>query len=178
VPIKWASALAGEVTGLFLPILTTPPRSCIIIEEPESQLHYSAQVLMALALAGLSSKYGHKLIFSTHSDLFALTLAYLKEYKPSKEKIEELIETILKMQKIKVEKTSLRLLADAASKARNLNIKFYYYEPTSRNKIKVSEKSASEIIRSVPSLTDVYHKFASWALSLGGNEVAQDESRV
>ena len=177
VPIKWASALAGEVTGILLPILTAPLNSGIIIEEPESQLHYSAQVLMTFALAGLSNEYDHKLIFSTHSDLFALILAYIKESKPNKEEIKKLAREILKMQKIRVEKSLLEPLAESASKAKDLNIKFYYYEPT-REGVKVLEKSANEIIRSVPSLTDVIDKFASWALSLRGDKLAQDYSRV
>jgi len=170
IPIRWASALAGEVTGILLPILATPSKSMIIIEEPESQLHYSAQILMALTLASLSSEYNHKLVFSTHSDLFALVLAYIKKYKPSEEEIKELIRKILKMQKIRVTKTLLEPLAKATLKAKDLEINFYYYEPTKEG-VKVSKKDASEIIKRVPSLTDVIDEFASWALSLGGEKV-------
>lgn len=177
VPIKWASALAGEVTGIFLPMLTAPPKSCIIIEEPESQLHYSAHILMALTLAGLSSKYNYRLIFSTHSDLLALTLAYIKDRKPNKEEIIKLAREMLKMQKIQIRKNLLEPLAEYASKANNLNIKFYYYGPT-RDGVKVSEKKADEVIRSIPSLTDVIDNFASWALSLGGDGLAQDERNI
>jgi len=165
VPIKWASALAGEVTGVLLPTLTVPSKSCLIMEEPEAQLHYSAQVLMALTLARLSSVFGHKIVFSTHSDVFAITMAYLKELKPNEEKLVELIKELLHKQDIHVERDSVEPLAKAASKARDLDIRFYYYEPTSKG-VKVSERKAEDILREAPGITTVMDALASWALSL------------
>ena len=165
VPIKWASALAGEVTGILLPILAVPDKSYIIIEEPESQLHYSAQVLMALTLIGLSNVFGHKIAFSTHSDVFAITLAYLKEFKPDKDKVLELIKKLLEMQSICVEDSNLEPLAKAVSEAKNIDIRFYYYEPTPSG-VRVFEKKSLDIMKDVPGITDVVNVLSTWAMSL------------
>jgi hypothetical protein len=165
VPIKYSSALAGEVVGILLPILTLPPNSCILIEEPEAQLHYSAQILMALTLAALSKKFGHKIVFSTHSDIFAITLAYLKELKPKEDDLRELIESLLKMQHINVENIDLEPLLKALSNAGDIDIKFYYYEPTPEG-VNVVEKPTKEIMRNVPGITEVVDILASWSLEL------------
>ena len=165
VPIKYSSALAGEVVGILLPILTLPPNSCILIEEPEAQLHYSAQILMALTLAALSKKFGHKIVFSTHSDIFAITLAYLKELKPKEDDLRELIESLLKMQHIDVENIDLEPLLKALSNAGDIDIKFYYYEPTPEG-INVVEKPTKEIMKNVPGITEVVDILASWSLEL------------
>lgn len=165
VPIKWASALAGEVTGILLPILSVPYNSYIIIEEPESQLHYSAQVLIALALVGLSRLFNHKIAFSTHSDVLTLTLAYIQEFKPDENKVLELIKKLLEMQNIYVDESNLKPLAKAVSDAKNIDIKFYYYEPTPSG-VNVSERSSSEIMKDVPGMTDVVNILATWAMSL------------
>ena len=169
VPVKWASALASEVAGILLPLLTVPPKSMLIIEEPESQLHYSAQVLMALTLLGLSAEFNHKLVFSTHSDVIVLVLAYFAKYKPNKKEIENLVRSMFKIQKIKATKDLLNPVVEAAVKAKNLKVNFYYYELVGR-RVVVSKKEASEIIRRIPTFTDVVDEFANWALSLGGKK--------
>jgi|GEM_PF-2856452 hypothetical protein len=165
VPIKWASALAGEVTGVLLPILSTPYSSYLIIEEPESQLHYSAQVLMALTLIGLSSVFGHKIAFSTHSDVLTLTLAYIQEFKPNENKVLELIKKLLEMQNIYVDESNLKPLAKAVSEAKNVDVRFYYYGPTPSG-VRVFEKKSLEIMKDVPGITDVVNILASWAMRL------------
>lgn len=165
VSIKWASALAGEITGILLPILAVPHSSYLIIEEPESQLHYSAQVLMALALVGISKLFNHRIAFSTHSDIFAITLAYLKEFKPDKDKVLELIKKLLEVQSIYVEDSNLGPLAKAVSENADINIKFYYYKPTSSG-VRVSERSSSDILKDVPGITDVVNTLTTWAMSL------------
>ncbi len=165
VPIKWASALAEEIVGILLPILAIPDESYIIIEEPESQLHYSAQVLMALALIGLSKHFNHKIALSTHSDIFALTLVYVQEFKPSKDKVLELIKKLFEMQNICVDDTNFEPLAKAVSENTDIDIRFYYYEPTPKE-VKVSERKSSEILKDVPSITDVANILATWAMSL------------
>ena len=101
VPINHASALAGEIAGILLPLLNISPNSYLIIEEPEAQLHYSAQILMALTLAGLSSEFNHKIVFSTHSDVLAITLAYLKGLEYDKKDVVKLIQKYLKHRKLK-----------------------------------------------------------------------------
>jgi len=165
IPMKWASALAGEVTGILLPILAVPHGSYLIIEEPESQLHYSAQVLMALALIGLSSVFGHKIAFSTHSDVLTLTLAYIQEFKPNENRVLELIKKLLEMQNIYVDESNLKPLAKAVSEAKNIDVRFYYYEPTPSG-VRVFEKKSLEIMKDVPGITDVVNILASWAMRL------------
>ena len=165
VSIRFASASAGEIAGILLPILAIPDKSCIIIEEPESQLHYSAQVLMALAMIGLSNHFNHRIAFSTHSDIFALTLAYVQEFKPSKDKVLELIKKLLEMQNICVDDTNLEPLAKAVSENTDIDIRFYYYEPTPKE-VKVSERKSFEILKDVPGITDVVNILATWAMSL------------
>jgi len=165
VPIKWASALASEIAGMLLPILDAPRNSCIFIEEPESQLHPSAQVLMALGLAGLSNAYGHKLVISTHSDILAVTLAYIKALKPSKEKVLELITDLLEIQGIYPKDEDLEFLAEKASSATNIDIRFYYYEPTPSGVI-VREEKPTNIMEHVPGITKTIDILASWAMNL------------
>ncbi len=166
IPIKWVSALAGEVTGILLPLLSTPSESRIIVEEPEAQLHYSAQLLIAMTLMAVAGKYNHEIIISTHSDLIVLLLAYLRKYQPNREKIEELVKKILELQNMQFEPKLFDPLVYYTSKAEDLNIRFYYYKLTEGG-VEVSETSVDEIIKNIPSLTDLIDAFASWALSLG-----------
>jgi len=165
VPMKWASALAGEVAGILLPILAASYNTYIIIEEPESQLHYSAQVLMALTLIGLSSVFDHKIAFSTHSDVLTLTLAYIQEFKPDENKVLELIKNLLEMQNIFTDESNLKPLAKAVSEAKNIDVRFYYYEPISSG-VKVYEKKSLEIMKDVPGITDVVNILATWAMGI------------
>ncbi len=166
VPINYASALAGEVSGIMLPFLSIPTNSCLIIEEPEAQLHYSAQILMALVLYGLSKKFNHKIIFSTHSDVFAITLAYLKELDYNENTICKLIQKLLEVQGIKVEVEKIMPLVKAVSQVKDFDIKFYYYEPKPDGTVEVLEKPAKEILKEVPGITVITDILASWALNL------------
>ncbi|ASJ08056.1 hypothetical protein A3L11_01970 [Thermococcus siculi] len=166
VPITLASALAGEVSGIMLPILSIPPNSYLIIEEPEAQLHYSAQILMALVLAGLSKGFDHKILFSTHSDVLAITLAYLKELNYDENSIIKLIQELLRIQAIDVGEEEVRPLAKAVSQAKDLDMRFYYYVPKPDGSVEVSEISAKDILREVPGITVITDILASWALSL------------
>lgn len=164
IHITQASALAGEVSGIFLPVIAIPPSSFIIIEEPESQLHYSAHVLMGLTLVALASKYNNKIMLSTHSDLMVLILAYIKKYKPTKSQIIKLIKDMLNIQKISIKKKIISDLAEAVSQSKNLNINFYYYEFDKYTRI--HKQNVDDIIKNISSLTDVIDSFASWALKL------------
>lgn len=166
VPIDQASALAGEVAGILLPILSVPSNSLLLIEEPEAQLHYSAQVLMALTLAGLSRGFNHRIVLSTHSDILAITLAYLKELEYDEDKVSELIEELLEAQGIKVEREKVAVLAKAVSGAKDLDIRFYYYEPRPDGTVEVLPTPTKDILREVPGITEVTDILASWALNL------------
>ncbi len=177
VPINAASALAGEVAGILLPVLSTRPRSRIIIEEPEAQLHYSAQLLMGLTLAALASKYGHEVIFSTHSDLVVLILAYIKTHRPSGKKIRELVEKLLEVQRLPVEGDSLELLSEYAARAGDLDIRFYYYGPE-QDGVQVSEVPVDALTRHIPSLTDVIDILLEWAIGLGDDSDAEDDEQA
>jgi len=166
IPMKWVSALSSEVSGILLPILDIPSNSCILIEEPESQLHPSAQVLMALGLVALSKLYGHKIIVSTHSDIFAYTLACVNVLKPDKEHVLELIRRILEMQGIKARDEDIEPLAETVSRDIDNKVLFYYYQPTARG-VNVIKKTAQDIMyRSVPGITDTLNILVSWAMNL------------
>ncbi|MHB8361127.1 MAG: ATP-binding protein [Thermoplasmataceae archaeon] len=93
IDIKYASAMANEVSGLILSYYSLGSNGMIIMEEPEAQLHPVSQIIMALSLVALSS-FGIRLIFSTHSDIFGQIFYFLSKYKPSVEQIDELINEV------------------------------------------------------------------------------------
>ncbi len=93
IEIKYASAMANEVSGLILSYNSMNSNGLIIMEEPEAQLHPVSQINMALSLVALSS-FGVRLVFSTHSDIFGQVIYFLYKYKPSARMIDELIEDI------------------------------------------------------------------------------------
>jgi len=165
VSMKWASALSSEVAGIFLPILDAPINSCILIEEPESQLHPSAQILMALGFVALSKLYRNKIVVSTHSDIFAYTLACAKVLKLDKEKVLELIGRILEMQGIRAKDEDIEALAEAASRDIDINVVFYYYEPTAKG-VNVVKKTAQDIMSGVSGITEIIDILASWAMKI------------
>lgn len=169
ITLSMSSALATEVAGIFIPLLALPVGSIILIEEPESQLHPSAQILMAISLYAIAKKFNHKIILSTHSDLFALTLAYLKELKYKREDLIELMKRLLELQGIKIENgeeviDKFRTILEALEKESKLDVRFYSYEPAD-NGVKVREVSANEILENVPQITDVVSILLWWASS-------------
>ncbi|MHB8561951.1 MAG: ATP-binding protein [Thermoplasmataceae archaeon] len=93
IEIKYASAMANEVSGLILSYNSMNSNGLIIMEEPEAQLHPVSQINMALSLVALSS-FGVRLVFSTHSDIFGQVIYFLYKYKPSARMIDELIDDI------------------------------------------------------------------------------------
>ena len=165
VPIEFASALAGEVTGIVIPLLTAPHHSMVIIEEPETQLHYSSQILMAFALAALAKMLGHRIALSTHSDVLAVSLAYLSTLKIDKESLTRLVEDILKLQGIEGAGEKTKKLVEAVASEERLDIRFYYFEPKPDGSTNVVEKKPIEILREVPGATQAIDKLAEWALS-------------
>ncbi len=97
ISMNYTSAMATEVSGIFLSYLSMDSRGLLVIEEPEAQLHPLAQIAMALTLFALSS-LGFRVIFSTHSDLFGQIFFHLVKFKPSKKEIANLIEIALPRQ--------------------------------------------------------------------------------
>jgi len=165
VPLRFSSALASEVAGILLPILALPEGSLILIEEPESQLHVSAQVLMALSLMGLVKLYSHRIVLSTHSDILAYVLAALSVLKPSKDDLVKVIRKMLEMQQIRPSDEVLDPLAEAASKSVDVRVAFYSYRPTEEG-VRVVAKSPEDIMASVDGITETIDVLTSWALSL------------
>jgi len=165
VPLRFSSALASEVAGILLPILALPKGSLILIEEPESQLHVSAQVLMALSLMGLAKLYGHRIVFSTHSDILAYVLAALSVLKPRKDDLVKVVRKMLEMQGIQPSDEDLEPLAEAASKSVDVRVAFYYYRPTEEG-VRVVAKSPEDIMASVEGITDTIDVLTSWAVNL------------
>jgi len=170
LPIEFSSALASEIAGILLPVLTLPPNSFIIIEEPEAQLHYSAQILMALVLVALSKKYGHKIIFSTHSDIFTITFAYLEKLNYNKNDIIKLIKDLLSVQGITVNSEQVDIVANfLSSEKEEISVKYYYYEPSLEEGVRIMQKSSEMIMEEVPGITNVTEILASWALNVIDN---------
>jgi len=165
VPLRFSSALASEVAGILLPILALPEGSLILIEEPESQLHVSAQVLMALSLMGLAKQYGHRIVFSTHSDILAYVLAALSVLKPSQDDLVKVIRKMLEMQEIRPSDEVLEPLAKAASKSVDVKVAFYSYRPAEEG-VSVAAKSPEDIMASVEGITDTIDVLTSWAVNL------------
>ena len=80
VPLKFASALAAEASAFMLAAaglaLDNAEERWLLIEEPESQLHPSMQAVAAAVVLHLAST-GTRIVATTHSDLFAVTLLEL-----------------------------------------------------------------------------------------------------
>ncbi len=75
VPLRRASAFANEISAL-LKVIEDNKGGLILIEEPESQLHPSAQVLMSIFLYENAQR--NKIVISTHSPFVISTIAMLK----------------------------------------------------------------------------------------------------
>lgn len=170
VRIRLASALASEVTGLILPLLTLPPKSFVIIEEPEAQLHYAAQILTALCLVGLANRFNQKILISTHSDLMVLVLACYSLFKIEIGKVTSFVKELLKLQGFKRISKSwyevlLSFLPHDNQSTKNFQVNFYYYEPQKDQTI-VKRLSPEEILKKVPSITESTDALARWIFSL------------
>ena len=70
----------------------------------------------------------------------------------------------------------METIANAVSKAKDLDIRFYYYEPLPDNTVRVVKKSPKEIYgEEVPGITVITDILASWALSLRWSDVQAEE---
>jgi len=78
VPLHLASALAGEAAALMLASAPAVARGrgWLFVEEPEAQLHPSAQVLVPAVLYALAA-HGVRLVVTTHSPIVAGVAATL-----------------------------------------------------------------------------------------------------
>ena len=154
-PISWkyTSASIMEVASL---LLSVGEGQLILYEEPETQLHERLQVLMALILYAMSSF--NKLVITTHSQTILYTLSFMAYLKPTAEEAKKLLD------KLGVKNDEL---AKAVEEANNKKVKFYYFHDG-----KVEEKSAEEVSKGIPGVTDVMDIELSWLselyLSRGG----------
>ncbi len=153
-----SSALAGEISSLLLELLSAMPSSVLaLIEEPESQLHPSAQVLMSLLLVALRS-LSIKSVVTTHSDLIALTLAELYVHRPNEEELQELIH------KMSLVSEGSKELSKLVSKAlRSFKLKIYSFNAEG----KVEEVGPESILdKEIPSITKVLDELTEWVAGL------------
>ena len=164
VPIKFSSALASEMVGILLPIINSPERSLIIIEEPESQLHISAQILLGMVFVALINEFKHKIIIGSHSDILVLTLAYLKELEYDEKIIFNLIKKLFKQQNISIKKEQVDQLVKSVIKSKDFDLKFFYYNNT-KCKVDAIPKSPQEITSNVTGITEIVELLADWALN-------------
>lgn len=165
IPFQMSSALATEIIGLIIPIMSLKENSIILIEEPESQLHPSAQVLMAIALFAICQKFNHKIIISTHSDLMAIMLAYLDSLKYNKEDIVVLIRKILELQGLTIDNSIEEKISQIGKILENNSqkVKFYAFD-LKDSVVTVSEKNSVDIMNNVHKITDTVNILGTWAI--------------
>lgn len=167
VPIHFASALAEEVAGLLLSTVSLEKKQgLLLVEEPEAQLHPSAQIVMGLVLAALPELTGCRLVVSTHSDILAVTLGYIAQLRPKREDIVLLIERLLPHIYDRF-REEVEVLSNAvAQSAENLDIKMYFFDRSG----KVENISTLNVLEKVPGITDAITTLASWAMTIGAKE--------
>jgi len=154
----YTSAMINEVTSILLPLLNLQTPALVLIEEPESQLHLAYQILLLLALLSLV-QHGYKFVITTHGDLMASFLGDLVKYKPSKEKIKELLKKIFNQELPSIfEKT----LEDVEKTIKESKMKVYYFENGTANEV-----PADRLAYEVPGVTkQVVDKVVDWEWEL------------
>lgn len=166
-PLTLSSALVGEYVALLYSALASKD-GLLLIEEPESQLHPSAQIAMAILLAALPNLCGCHVAASTHSDLLALTLSYIAFYHPSSAAISQLLEST--MPHAKNYKEGLSFLSQAASTLSLENLKIYYFERDG-GYTEIRQVNPEELMSGVPGIKETLGALAKW---VGQLEWGQD----
>ena len=162
VDLKYASAMASEVSGILL-LAKSMKNGLLIIEEPESQLHPSSQVIMALTLIVLSSM-GKRIVFSTHSSIIGQVFYLLHKYKPNPEKIQTLIDNVMNVERKGSDKIEISDLAKQVSKSlQECEFDSYFVD-----RIKgVKKINLEEFENGIPGITDeVLMKLLDWTVTL------------
>lgn len=163
VDIGLSSAMVEELTGILLPTLVADEGELLIIEEPEAQLHVRVQIMMGLLLVSISKLKKLKILFSTHSDLLALTIAYISEIKPSDTALNELVKSI--MSDLVTDEKKLKHLTKIIYNSLNqVNSKTYYLESGKDSR----ELNPSEIKNSIPSISNTVDSFYDWVFKEKG----------
>lgn len=157
--VNLSSAMVEEMTGLMLPLLTSSENELVLIEEPEAQLHVSVQILMGLLLLAIAKKKKLKIIFTTHSDLLALTLHYAVDLRPDTKSIAGLIGNLLPG--INPDGEAVRKLAEIISDDNNpISLSSYYIDQKGVS----MPISKEEFNKSVPTISNTVDTFFKWTV--------------
>ena len=156
---KYVSSMINEVFNILLPLADVQTPALVLIEEPESQLHLAYQILLLLAMLSLV-QHGYKFVVSTHSDLMASFLGDLDRYKPSKEKVVDLIKKIFNKESLSP--TIEKVIEEAVKTINENKIKTFYFENRT-----VSEFPTKELAYRVPTVTkEVIDRVIDWEFEL------------
>ncbi|MGP6239125.1 AAA family ATPase [Cuniculiplasma sp. SKW4] len=166
VDIRYASAMANEVAGIVL-ISLSMEEGLIIIEEPESQLHPSSQIIMALTLIDMASS-GKRIVFSTHSNMLGQIFYLLHKYKPSPRQIQNLIDDVINTEYESKNEEAISDLAFSVSKALDyVEFDSYYVDKVNA----VREINLEKFGNGIPGITDeVLMKLLNWT-----GKISEDE---
>ena len=155
------SAMINEISTMLIPLLDLETPSLVFIEEPEAQLHPAYQLVLAVILLSLVSM-GYKFVISTHSDIFAQFLGELVKYKPSKEKILELLKNVIG----EIPPAFDEMTERAVKALKEIKLYSYYFE-----KGEVSRKTVDELIIVTPGISvEVVEKLFDWTVEVSKNE--------
>jgi len=154
------SAMVNEISTMLIPLLDLETPSLVFIEEPEAQLHPAYQLVLAVMLLSLVS-IGYKFVISTHSDIFAQFLGELVKYKPSKEKILELLKNILG----EIPPAFDEMAERAVNALKEIKLHTYHFKEG-----KVNSVSIDDLIIRIPGITkEVMDKLFYWMLEVSEN---------
>ena len=158
----FASSMANEVTTILLPLADLQTPALVLIEEPEAHLHLAYQNLLLLVMLSLV-QHSYKFLITTHGDLIAAFLGDLVRYKPSKEKILELLKKIFGQDFLNP--TIEKIVEEAEKTVREGKIKVYYFENGT-----AKEFPARDLTYNVPGVTQqVIHSIVDWEFELKRN---------
>jgi len=154
------SAMVNEISTLLIPLLDLETPSLIFVEEPEAQLHPAYQLVLAVMLLGLTNM-GYNFVISTHSDIFAQFLGELVKYKPSKEKILELLKSIFG----DLPSAFDEMVEKAVNALKEIKLYPYYFKEG-----KVNSVSIDDLVIRIPGITkEVMDKLFYWILEVSEN---------
>lgn len=165
IDIGISSAMVQEIAGILLPIIGTNPGELVFIEEPESQLHISTQIIMGYILGLVAKKYNIKMLISTHSDVLALSLSYTLSNTLTEKDIKSLFEVVYNK---KLDEQTLRYLSKFKG---NISLNFYLIDEG-----KAIIKRTKEINESVPEISSKLENFVEWILNLQLKEDSSNDS--
>jgi len=154
------SAMANEISTMLIPLLDLETPSLVFIEEPEAQLHPAYQLVLAVMLLSLVSM-SYKFVISTHSDIFAQFLGELVKYKPSKEKILELLKNILG----EIPPVFDEMAERAVNALKEIKLHTYHFKEGEVNSV-----SIDDLVIRIPGITkEVMDKLFYWMLEVSEN---------